>query len=159
MTAANGEFQILFEAPDDTIQPPDADGNADGLMQININFTASSNLTHYVFTLDQGGIVVGSQENFALYQSFFNNINFAVNWNIPEAFGYNGDNAIVLDIQLDVINESRQTAANGGYPHPGISTTSRLTTTTATPFPQTTRPDSPTTWRLRIWGWRRQCDV
>src|SRR5882672_6582461 len=104
MTTANGEFQIRFDAPDDTIQPPDADSNADALMQVNIGVTVSSNLTHHIFPLDQGSIAGGSQENFALYQSLINNINFAMNFNNPEAFGYDGDNAVILDnIRLDVI--------------------------------------------------------
>jgi len=103
-TSANGEFQIRFDAPDDTIQPPDPDGNSDTLLQVNIGFSASSNWTHYAFTLDQGGIGGGSDEDFALYQSFINNINFAMNWNNPEPFGYDGDNAIYMDnIRLDVI--------------------------------------------------------
>lgn len=103
---ASGEFQIRFDAPDDTLQPPDANGDPDALMQVNLEFVATSNWTHYVFTLDQGTIGGGSEENFALYSSFINNINFAANWNNPEAFGYDGDNAIYVDnVRLDVIQQ------------------------------------------------------
>ena len=105
-TSANGEFQIRFDAPDDTIQPPDGDGNSDTLMQVNIGFTATSNLTHYVFTLDQGGLGGGSADDFATYKSAINNINFAMNWNNPEAFGYDGDNAIYIDnVKLEAIQK------------------------------------------------------
>jgi hypothetical protein len=105
-TSANGEFQIRFDAPDDTIQPPDGDSNSDTLMQVNIGFTATSNLTHYVFTLDQGGLGGGSADDFATYKSAINNINFAMNWNNPEAFGYDGDNAIYIDnVKLEAIQQ------------------------------------------------------
>jgi hypothetical protein len=106
-TSASGQYQIRFDSPDDTIQPPDPDSNPDTLLQVNFDITPGSNWTHYVFTLDQGSIGGGSEENFALYQSFINNINFAINLNNPEAFGYDGDNAVYLDnIRLDVIQRA-----------------------------------------------------
>jgi hypothetical protein len=106
-TSANGQFQLRFDSPDDTIQPPDPDSSSDTLLQVNIDLSAGSNWTHYAYTLDQGGIGGGSEEDFALYQSVINNINFAMNWNNPDAFGYDGDNAIYLDnVRLDVIQRA-----------------------------------------------------
>jgi hypothetical protein len=101
-SSANGEFQIRFDAPDGTSQP--ADGNADTLMQVNIAFSATSNFTHFVYLLDQGSVAAGSADDFATYLSAINNINFAMNWNNPEAFGYDSDNAIYIDnVKLEVI--------------------------------------------------------
>jgi hypothetical protein len=104
LSSANGEFQIRFEVPDDIIQPPDSNGDPDTVLQVNIGFSAGSNWTHYVYTLNQGSIAGGSEEDFALYQSLINNINFAMNWNNPGPFAYDRDNAIFMDnIRLDVI--------------------------------------------------------
>jgi hypothetical protein len=103
-TTADGEFQIRFDAPDDTIQPPDDNFDIDTLLQVNIPVHPSTNWTHYVFTLDQGSIGGGSEENFALYNSLISDPRFGVNFNNPEAFGYDADNAIYIDnIRLDVV--------------------------------------------------------
>jgi hypothetical protein len=105
VTSAAGEMQARFDAPDDTILPPDGNGDLDTVLQVNIPFVAGSNWTHYVFTLNQGGIGGGSDASFAAYRTAISEPRFGCNLHMPNAaFGYDVDNAIYVDnIKLEVI--------------------------------------------------------
>ncbi len=106
LTSVNGEFQMRFDAPDDTIQPADADTSKDTLMQVSRNFTITSNRQHYVFTLDQGTIADGKTDrDFILYRTLIDEPRFGVNFHMPhDGFDYDFDNAVYIDnIRLDVV--------------------------------------------------------
>ena len=105
-TTVGGEFQMRLDAPDDTIQPPDSNVDKDTLIQVNLNFNASSNWQHFVYTLDQGSIANGKTDlDFVLYRLLINEPRFGVNYHMPhDRFDYDGDNAVYLDnIQLQVV--------------------------------------------------------
>jgi len=42
-TTANGEFQVRFDAPDDTVQPADANTDKDIVLQVNLGFNPGTN--------------------------------------------------------------------------------------------------------------------
>ena len=107
--SASGEFQLQLAAPDDTIQPPDANTDDDMLMQVNINFNVSSNWQDYVFTLDQGNIADGkTEEDFILYRFQGCNPRFNINYHQPEGnWDYDADNAVYIDnIRLEVVQKA-----------------------------------------------------
>lgn len=106
LASVNGEFQMRFDAPDDTIQPADADTSKDTLMQVNRNFTITSNRQHFVFTLDQGTIADGKTDrDFILYRALIDEPRFGVNFHMPhDGFDYDWDNVVYIDnIRLDVV--------------------------------------------------------
>ncbi len=109
VTTANGEFQVQFAAPDNTIQPPDANTDDDMLMQVNLNFSVSSNWQTFVFTLDQGGIADGKTEaDFIAYRFQDCNPRFNVNFHQPEGgWDFDADNTFYLDdIRLEVVQKA-----------------------------------------------------
>ena len=106
VTSANGEFQMQFATPDDTIQPADANTDDDMLMQVNINFNVSSNWQNYVYTLDQGSIADGKTEaDFILYRLQGCNPRFNINLHQPDGnWGFDVDNNLYVDnIRLEVV--------------------------------------------------------
>lgn len=97
VTSGNGEFQIRFDAPDGTLGDPD--GNPDTLVQLDYGFSAGSNWTHYVCSLDQATVDAnGNWNQFLQYKSLITDIRFGCNWNQPDpAFGFDGDNQVLID--------------------------------------------------------------
>jgi hypothetical protein len=108
VNAASGEFQVRFNTPDDTVQPPDSNTGRDTILQVNYGFQPGSNWTHYVFTLDQGGIGAGSDKSFALYLSSIDEPGFGVNFHTPDVqFGFDADNVVMVDnFKLSVVVKS-----------------------------------------------------
>lgn len=105
----NAEFQIRFDAPDDTIQPPDGDTDTDVLIQVNFGITIRSNWQHYSLTLDQGSPADGkTMRDFILYRSSLSDPRFGFNLHMPhDTFDYDWDNAVYIDnIRLDVIQKA-----------------------------------------------------
>ncbi len=108
LTSIGGEFQIRFDAPDDTIAPADVDTDKDVLVQVNLNFNAGTNWQHHVFTLDQGNINGGkTMLDFILHRALIDEPRFGVNFHMPhDNWGYDGDNALYIDnIRLDVVQQ------------------------------------------------------
>lgn len=99
VTSGNGEFQIRFDAPDDTLAPPDANGDADVLVQHNYGFSAGSNWTHYVFTLDLANVDGnGNWDRFLQYKDVMSDVRFGCNWHQPDpSFGFDDDNHVFID--------------------------------------------------------------
>jgi hypothetical protein len=114
--SANGEFQLRFDAPDDTLQPPDADTASDVLLQVNLPVTGLSNWTHQVLTLDQGRIGDGSLQKFAQFKTRIENVNFGFNWNnAGDYFGFDADNGIYMDnIRLELVQGQNNGTPAGG---------------------------------------------
>jgi hypothetical protein len=108
VATANGEMQVQMDAPDDTIQPADSNGDADRLIQANVNFAVGTNWTHYRIPLDPAGIGGGSDKNLKLYGLLMNSMNYNVNFNAPgDAFGFDADNAVYLDnVRLEVVRKA-----------------------------------------------------
>jgi hypothetical protein len=109
VTSANGEFQMQFAVPDNTIQPPDANTDDDMLMQVNLNFSVNSNWQTFVFTLDQGNIADGKTEaDFITYRFEGCNPRFNINLHQPEgAWEFDADNMLYVDdIRLEVVQKA-----------------------------------------------------
>jgi hypothetical protein len=107
-TPGNGEFQVRFDAPDDTIQPLDSNADKDTVLQVNIGFQATADWKHYTYTLDQGTVATGSDKLFAQYLAQIDEARFGCNWNLPDgAFGFDSDNTIFMDnIKLSVVSRT-----------------------------------------------------
>jgi hypothetical protein len=78
-------------------------------MQVNINFSVSSNWQNYVFTLDQGSIADGKTEaDFIAYRFQGCNPRFNINIHQPEgAWDFDADNNLYVDnIRLEVVQKA-----------------------------------------------------
>jgi len=95
----SGQMQVQMDAPDDTIQPADANGDADRIIQINKDIAIGSNWTHFEFSLDNANVDGGTAEkNLTLYGQLINSVNYNLNFDGPGlAFGYDADNLVDLD--------------------------------------------------------------
>lgn len=102
----SGQMQVQMDAPDDSIQPPDADGGGDRIIQINQDVAVGSNWTHFEYTLDTANVDGGTPEkNLTLYGQLINSVNYNFNFDSPgRAFGFDADNVVYLDnVKLRVI--------------------------------------------------------
>lgn len=93
--------QLYFRAPDDTIEPPDADTEADVLLRHNIEVSGiSSNWVTFTKSLKDGAVNAGSLANFKTYLSKINGIDFQLqilNSQNTTLWGADADNQIVID--------------------------------------------------------------
>lgn len=98
-TAAS--LQIFLDAPDDTVQPADADADDDRILQLNFNVAhLTGEFQHYTFSLGKGALGGGSKENFQAYFDKINNLR--TQWQIENAasaadWGFDADNMLVID--------------------------------------------------------------
>ncbi len=93
-------LQLFLDAPDDTLQPPDENTDADGLVRLDFPITqVSSNWQNYTFILNKGGVGSGNKTNF---QAAFDKISaLRTQWQIENAtapnWGFDADNTLVID--------------------------------------------------------------
>ncbi len=105
----SAEMQIQMDAPDDTIQPPDADSGADRIIAVGKTVAIGSNWTHFVYRLDDANVDTGTPEkNLNLYGNLINSVNYNLNVHMPsDSFGFDYANYIYLDnVKLEVINNT-----------------------------------------------------
>jgi hypothetical protein len=110
-TTATGEFQVQLDTPDDTIQPPDSNGDADRVIQVNLPFEVGTNWTRFRLPLGEGGIGGGSERNLMLYSSSIDSVAFNVNFPNPgDDFGFDPGNLVYMDnVRLEVISRPAST--------------------------------------------------
>ena len=99
-TAAVVQMEIKFEAPDNTIQPPDADTGTDVMLRLQLNVEINATFETFTSPLSEWTIAAGSLADLRTYLSSLNNINFNINYgsgsNLP-AFGNDSGNQIKAD--------------------------------------------------------------
>ncbi|HEY5911218.1 MAG TPA: hypothetical protein VJA21_11510, partial [Verrucomicrobiae bacterium] len=103
------EMQTQMDAPDDSIQPADADGDADRIIQVNKAVAIGSNWTHFVYHLDDANVATETPErNLNLYGSLINSLNYNLNVHMPsDVFGFDYENYVYVDnVKLQVITDT-----------------------------------------------------
>ncbi len=111
-TTGNVEFQLQFY---NSSQSPTK------ILQVNFNFAAGADWTHFVRSLEEGALGDGTTEaGFAAGYDGITGLQFNFNSHMPtDAFGFDGDNAIVLDnLKLEIIVRPEE-----GPPPPTVSYT------------------------------------
>ena len=94
-------LQLIFNSPDDTLQPPDADTGADMLLRLNgqIN-NVKSNWQAFSMSLKDFGLDSGSMANFTNNLSKVSEIQFQLQIQNPHTlstWGTDADNQIIID--------------------------------------------------------------
>ena len=93
--------QLSFNAPDDTIQPPDGDTNRDLLLRLNLNITGiQTNWQTFTSLLKDAAVDSGSLANFQTHFSKTDEIAFQFQIQNPHqlaVWGSDADNQIVID--------------------------------------------------------------
>jgi len=93
--------QLSFNAPDDTLQPPDADTDRDLLIRLNLNITGiRTNWQTFASLLKDAAVDSGSLANFQTHFSKTDEVAFQFQIQNPhqvEVWGYDADNQIVID--------------------------------------------------------------
>ncbi|HWI55984.1 MAG TPA: hypothetical protein VNZ22_02070, partial [Bacillota bacterium] len=103
------EMQVQMDAPDDTIEPADSNGDADRIIGINKAVNVTSNWTHFEYLLEDANIDGGTPlANLVKYGNLVNSVNYNVNVHMPsDRFGFDWDNYVYIDnIKLQVINDT-----------------------------------------------------
>lgn len=101
VTGTSVALQLFFQAPDDTLQPADADTGNDGILQLNLPVNnVGTDWKRYSLTLDKAAVGGGSKDNLTAYFNKLNGLN--MQWQIENAasfadWGYDSDNGFVVD--------------------------------------------------------------
>ena len=100
-------MQLFLDAPDDTLQPPDANTDPDLMVRLDFPITAGTNVEHLSFLLKSGTPGAGAKANFT---SHYNTIvGLRTQWQIENAnsgadWEFDANNALVVDnLKLDRI--------------------------------------------------------
>ena len=100
-TETPATVQLYFRAPDDTLQPPDSNTEADVPLRYNIDVSGiSSNWVTFVVSLKDGSVNDGSLTNFSMHLSAINLIDFQFQIQNPHnttLWGLDADNQIIID--------------------------------------------------------------
>jgi hypothetical protein len=101
-STATGVLQVFFDSPDDTLDPPDANTDADLLVRLDFQVGGlTTEFQTYSMTLDRGASGgSGSKDNFA--QHFSAITAMRTQWQIENAtaenvWGFDDDNAFIID--------------------------------------------------------------
>ncbi len=91
---------FFLRAPDDTLQPPDGDTNADDLVRLNFDFTAKTNWSTVSFLLSKGNVGGGSLANVTNHYSQITET--MLEWGIQNAnsgadWEFDNNNVLVID--------------------------------------------------------------
>lgn len=91
---------FFLRAPDDTLQPPDGDTNADDLVRLNFDFTAKTNWQTVSFLLSSGTVGGGSKAN--VTNHFSQITETMLEWGIQNAasgadWEFDNNNVLVID--------------------------------------------------------------
>lgn len=93
--------QMSFNAPDDTLQPPDADTNRDLLVRLNLTVSGvSSNWQTFVLSLKDASVDAGSMANFQAHHAKVDEIQWQLQIQNPHQaniWGTDANNKIVVD--------------------------------------------------------------
>jgi hypothetical protein len=93
--------QIYFNAPDDTLQPADADANRDMLVRLNLTVSnIRSNWQTFVISLKEASVDSGSMANFQAHYSKVDEIQWQLQIQNPHQaniWGTDADNKIIVD--------------------------------------------------------------
>lgn len=93
-------LQLFIRAPDDTLQPADANTGEDDLIRLDFNVPASTNWTTTSYLLSAGSVGGGSKANLTNHLSKV--VDWRPQWQIENpasqaAWGYDDDNMLVID--------------------------------------------------------------
>jgi hypothetical protein len=93
--------QIYFNAPDDTLQPPDANSDRDMLLRLNVGVQGvTRDWQTYVISLKEGAVNAGTLANFQAHYSKVEEIQFQLQIQNPHqsaVWGIDADNLIFID--------------------------------------------------------------
>lgn len=93
--------QIYFNAPDDTLQPPDADSNRDMLVRLNVDVMNITNTwQNFIVSLKDTSVNAGSMANFQAHYMKVDEIQWqlqALNPHNANVWGMDADNKIIVD--------------------------------------------------------------
>lgn len=102
-TSAGAMAAIVLTAPDDTVQPPDADSGGDRLLRLNFVLPAGTNWQTVNYTLKEGSLDTEGGSSFSRFNSYYNKVDSVMlQWQINDAnsetrWGFDADNMIVID--------------------------------------------------------------
>jgi hypothetical protein len=99
-TSTTCRHQLFLRVPDDTLQPPDANTDADTILRLDFDVPAGTNWQTVSYLLSKGTVGSGSKTNFTNFFTLISEsmVQFQIENPHSEAeWGFDADNALVID--------------------------------------------------------------